>query len=219
MSPLPFAPPLQPDRDEALRMMAAELAKPDYANTQTWLDSAVGKLLEWLTHGPDGTAGLEGNTLGAIVAALVVLAAVAVFAIVGPLRRERRAPEGGAVFADDSRSAAEIRREAEALAARGDWTAASIQRFRALVRALGERVVIEESPGLTAAEAMGRAGLRLPTLAAGLRRAGNNFDWLAYGGRAGSAAGYRELAELDELAGKTTPAPLSAPEFEGQEVG
>ena len=85
------------------------------------------------------------------------------------------------VDADDDRTAAQLRADADAAAARGDWRSAVIDRFRAVVRSLEERVVLDVRPGRTADEAAAVAGLRFPAEADALRRGARLFDDVCYG--------------------------------------
>nr|WP_277344788.1 DUF4129 domain-containing protein [Cellulomonas sp. IC4_254] len=128
------------------------------------------------------------------------------FLVTGPVRRSRRvAGARGVLDVDDRRTAAEIRAAADAAAARGDWAAAVADRFRALVRSLEERAVLEEQPGRTAHEAVEAAGLRLPVHAVDLRAAGRLFDDVVYGERTPRAEDDAALRELDARVTATRP--------------
>ena len=100
---------------------------------------------------------------------------------VGPLRTAATADRWCSSGA--ARSAAEHRADAERAAAAGDWEEAVRQRFRALVRALEERDVLDERPGRTADEAAAEAARSMPASAAELAWAARQFDDVAYGGR------------------------------------
>src|SRR5699024_1466294 len=85
------------------------------------------------------------------------------------------------VFGDDVRSAAELRASADSLAGQGLWSQAVHDRFRAVLRSLEDRTLLDDRPGRTAHEASELAGLRLPTCAQDLHRAGRLFDDVCYG--------------------------------------
>ncbi|MDR1808732.1 MAG: DUF4129 domain-containing protein [Propionibacteriaceae bacterium] len=199
-----MSPPLEPSADEARRELARELIKPEYLDPGSWLVRLRDRILEWLA----GVDAAGFNLSGAEIAVIALVGAAAVGLVVarvaGPLRRERRAA-GGGFLAGEERSAAELRADAERLAAAGDWTAATLQRFRALVRGLSERVIVREVPGLTAREAALQAEARLPAFAAGLAEAADLFDALAYGGRDGTRAGYDALVTLDQSVAAARP--------------
>lgn len=196
--------PVVPDAEQARRWLEQELADPVYHQQPSLLQ----RFLDWLGRLFEGADGLPiGNvgTLLAILAGLAVLVTVA-FLVTGPVRRSRRvAGARGVLDVDDRRTAAEIRAAADAAAARGDWAAAVADRFRALVRSLEERAVLEEQPGRTAHEAVEAAGLRLPAHAVDLRAAGRLFDDVVYGERTPRAEDDAALRELDARVTATRP--------------
>lgn len=196
--------PVVPDAEQARRWLEQELADPVYHQQPSLLQ----RFLDWLGRLFEGADGLPiGNvgTLLAILAGLAVLVTVA-FLVTGPVRRSRRVVGArGVLDADDRRTAAEIRAAADAAAARGDWAAAVADRFRALVRSLEERAVLEEQPGRTAHEAVEAAGLRLPAHAVDLRAAGRLFDDVVYGERTPRAEDDAALRELDARVTATRP--------------
>jgi hypothetical protein len=203
--------PLSPDADQARRLLADELAKPEYLDPGNWLRDELQRLLEWITRGPDTHSALSDPQLVAIVLGVVALVAVVGWAVMGPVRAERRR-RAVPVLSEEDRTAAELRVDAERLAALGDWGPATLQLYRALVRGLGERGVISESPGMTAHEAAGRAAERLPGLADGLEAGAAVFDGLAYGDRPGSRQQYDTIASLLDAAAAARPgrAPVAA---------
>jgi hypothetical protein len=206
-----MSPPLTPDADEARRQLAEELSKPIYTDVQNWLSDQFHKLLDWLAGDRQATGTLSSGQLAAVGLGIAVIAAVAIWAVMGPLRTERRR-RTAAVLADEERTAAQLRADAAALAASDAWGEATVQLFRALVRSLGERAVIEETPGMTAHEAAGRAGVRLPGLAERLARGADVFDALAYGRRPGSRGQYESMRALDdEVAAARPAAPAGEP--------
>ena len=79
------------------------------------------------------------------------------------------------------RTAAQLRAAADAAAARGDHSAAVLERFRAMVRSLADRAVLTDRPGLTAHEAVAEAAARFPRHEPDLARAGHLFDAVRYG--------------------------------------
>lgn len=202
-----MSPPLTPDADEARRQLADELSKPVYADVQNWLVDQFNKLIDWLTGGTSSSGSLSSGQLALIVVVAVALAAVAIWTFMGPLRAERR-HRGHAMLAEETRTSAELRADAAALAASDDWGAATMQLFRALIRSLGERAVIDEFPGMTAHEAAGRAAPRLPEFADPLHRAADVFDALAYGRRPGSPQQYHDLRALDAAVAHARPTGL-----------
>ena len=199
--------PVVPDAPTARRWATEELANPAYHHGQ----SLLGRFLGWLGSLFDGLTVPSGMpnlaVAGLLVLAFIAIAGVA-FWIAGPVRLSRRAAKSAIVFGDDTRSAAELRAAADASAAAGDWPAAVLDRFRAIVRALEERTLLEEWPGRTAHEAAESAAVRLPSRTADLRRAGGIFDLVCYGKTPADAATDAWLRELDTALAATRPTPV-----------
>ena len=78
--------------------------------------------------------------------------------------------------------------------------------FRALVRGLEERALLDPRPGRTADEAATEAGRLLPGHASELRAAAQVFDGVRYGGQAATGAGYARITRLDTDVERTKPA-------------
>src|SRR5690606_17249434 len=124
------------------------------------------------------------DPLGLATAAVVLTLVVVVVALLvaGPVRRARLARRDPvAVLGDDVRSAAELRAAADSLAAQQRWSEAVLERFRAITRSLEDRTILDDRPGLTAHEAAGQAGARLPSCAGDLAAAARLFDAVCYG--------------------------------------
>ena len=199
--------PVVPDAPTARRWATDELAKSVYHHSKSLLDRFLGWLGS-LFNGAAAPFGLPPVAVATIVVLVVLAIAAVAFWIAGPVRLARRAATSAVVFGDDTRSAAELRAVADASAARGDWSAAVLDRFRAIVRALEERTLLEEWPGRTAHEAAESAAARLPGRTADLRRAGGIFDRVCYGKTAADQATDAWLRELDGALAATRPANL-----------
>ncbi|KAA9155051.1 DUF4129 domain-containing protein [Amycolatopsis acidicola] len=191
-------------------MAAEELAKPEYrAAEPSWFQRA----LSWLAHRVgelfSAISGVvPGGTLGLLVLlAVVVLVIVVVRLRVGKVARTVRGSRE--VFEARPRAAAEYRRAAEEAFAAGDIVAAVRERFRALVRGLEERGVLDTRSGRTADEAARDAGARLPAAREELVVAANLFDAVHYGGRPATAEDYARLAALDERVRRERPGVLA----------
>jgi hypothetical protein len=191
--------PVDIGRDQAAAAAQAELAKPAYQAARPslveqvthWLDDLVARVVRAVAAvGPGGIVGLLA------LAAVVVLIVVLVRWRVGPLRRSDAADRS--VFVGQVRSAAAYRADADRAAASGDWDQAVRQRFRALVRGLEERDLLDMRPGRTADEAAAEAARLLPAVAQGLMSAARIFDDVAYGSVHADAAADRTLRDVDE---------------------
>jgi hypothetical protein len=144
------------------------------------------------------------------LAALLVIAVAAVLAWIGPVRRSRsRAMDP--LLSSGQLSARDHRQQAERMAAAGDYATAIIESVRAIAVELEERGVLEPRVGRTADEFAAVAGQPLPGHATGLREAARLFDDVRYGERAGTAAGYQRVRELDVAIRAARPDVSAAP--------
>lgn len=201
--------PVQPDADEARRWLERELAQPVYDDSPSLLE----RLLEWIGSLFGDVPALDLDTRLVALVVVLVLALVAGVAlwVAGPVRRTRSGSRGaGTVLGrDDTRTAAQLRSAADDAAAREDWHEAVAERFRAVVRSLEERTVLDERPGRTAHEAVEAAAARLPASGAALRDAGRLFDDVVYGDQPAGRADDARLREVD--AAVAAERPLTAP--------
>lgn len=202
--------PLLPDPDQAREWAEQELSDPVYqAAEPTVVDriaQAVARFVRDLFTVPDtgGWGPWAFVVLGVIVVAVVVVALL----IWGrPRLTPRAAPAVHALFDDDdARSANELRADAAAAAARGDWDEAIVLRFRAFARGLAERGIVDPPPGATVRAFARAASAALPPLADALDTAAETFDDVRYLRRPGTAESYRVVADLDDAAVRARPA-------------
>jgi hypothetical protein len=200
--------PLVPSREQARDWAVRELSDPAYARAQPGLlQRAVRWLLDRLAELQLPTGAVPDARTG-LVLLLVVLALVlaVVLTRTGRLRGSGRVRQGAAVFAGSTLTAARHRELADAAAARADWADAVRERFRAVVRALEERTVLDERPGRTADEAAAEAAHALPDLASALGDAAGLFDEVVYGGRPAQAEHDARLRTLDSAVAAARPA-------------
>ncbi|WP_454859772.1 DUF4129 domain-containing protein [Promicromonospora soli] len=190
--------PVVPDRDTAREWLSSELQKPEYAERESLLTRLINWVADWLDGIEWPDASMSGPQLGLAVAVIAVVVLVIAWLVAGPVRLGReRAGSAEVLDADDVRTAAKMRAAADAAAAAGDWRTAAVERFRAVVRSLEERVIIEPRPGRTAQEAAADAGERLVAQAAGLRSGADLFDGVEYGDRVATAQDDAALRALD----------------------
>ena len=172
--------PATPGAQEAREAAEAELAKPVYHPVSDLLD----KLWQWLIEHLDPTTAIPGipPLLSGLIVLLVLVTCVVLLVVLlrrfRPVGRSRRA--SGRLF-DDERDARALARAADAAAERGDWDTAVVERFRAIIRSLDERGLIEDYPGMTAHEAAALASSALGALGGELTRAAVLFDAVRYG--------------------------------------
>ena len=184
MSPLPALiaaadAPATPGAQEAREAAEAELAKPAYHP----VPNLLGRLWRWLVEHLDPTTAIPGipPLLSGLIVLLVLVTCVVLLVVLlrrfRPVGRSRRA----ARLFDDERDARALARAADAAAERGDRDAAVVERFRAIIRSLDERGLIEDYPGMTAHEAAALASSALGALGGELTRAAVLFDAVHYG--------------------------------------
>ncbi|WP_116947310.1 DUF4129 domain-containing protein [Jiangella endophytica] len=200
--------PVDLGRDEARDLARQELSQPSYerdtpvfARVLRWIADQVDRVL-------DAATGTLSSRLGlAIIAAVAVGFAAFVILRAGPLAR-RVAGRPGAVLPGRPRSATEYRAAADDAAARGDWTTAVVERFRAVVAGLEERGVLDPRAGRTADEAAREATAVLGDLerpAGGMQTGARLFDGVRYGGVAATEDDDRLLRDLDRAVALARP--------------
>lgn len=193
-------------RDGARQAAERELIKPEYHHVKPLFL----RLVEWIWSHLNqlfgaAAAATPGGGFGLIgIFALLVGAGLLLYFRVGRVSGSAR--RGEAVF-DGSRlrTAAEHRAAAVAAAEQGEWDVAVRERFRALVRALEERSLLEPRVGRTADEAAAEAAVALPSAADLLAAAAGQFDEIVYGGRAASEPAYRLVADADDTVRDAKP--------------
>lgn len=209
---LPFDIPVDPDRPEARRLLAEELAKQEYqAAKPTWWDQLLGQFTDWINSLEFG--GSEGPPAFGMLVLLIVIAVLLLiaFLIFGLPRLNRRSTVTGSLFGDDdARTAAQIRAAGEAAAARGDYTLAIAEMYRSIARGLAERTVLTTSPGTTAHDFARRAGVAFPTQAAELASSAIAFDDVRYLGGEGTREQYEMVEKLERKLRSAKPSALEA---------
>ncbi|MET3174542.1 UNVERIFIED_ORG: hypothetical protein ABIB52_002393 [Arthrobacter sp. UYCu721] len=209
-------PPVLPGRDDARRWAEEELAKPEYRDAApSWLDSVWADILDWLRSldggsGPDSTVAAPwiGVAIAVLIGAAVILARP---------RLNAKATRAGDVFdADATVSAATYRGRAAAEAAAGDWSAAVVDYFRALVRTAEDRAVLDARPGRTADEVAHELATPFPSEAGRLTETARTFDGIRYGNESAGQANYAAVRELDIALQSLTPASAALPAERGE---
>ena len=193
--------PARPSRSAAQHAARVELSKIGYHREDkplllrlwTWvLDRLASLIDDAASHVPGGPWGLVA----------LVLAALAVLAVVwwrtGAPGLAHRRHDRVAVVGEAGTDAAGHRRLAAQALRRGDLATAVTERFRAVVRELEERGVVEAAIGRTATEVVAAAAPALPALAGPLTAAAACFDRTVYGHLSPTKADVDLLTRLDE---------------------
>ncbi|GAA2749524.1 DUF4129 domain-containing protein [Amnibacterium kyonggiense] len=205
----PAAVPVQPDAGTARNWLLDELAKPSYAAAQpSPFDRAVQAFLQWFSSLFDPKHS-DTPPIALVIALLVVLAVVVVALLLfGLPRRNRRSAAGTLFGADDRRSAAEMRRAADAAMAAGDWSLAVLERFRALARGLDERTLVAVFPGTTATGFAVAAARAFPAELGELQDAAELFDGVRYADEAATREDALSVVALDDRLAAARPQAL-----------
>ncbi|MET8796254.1 DUF4129 domain-containing protein [Nocardia sp. NPDC004568] len=104
---------------------------------------------------------------------------------------------------------------AEHAAAHGDFDTAFRERFRALLRGLEQRGLLEVRRSRTARETSHEAAARLPAGVSGeLPSAARSFDEVVYGGRRAEEEEYRRLTLADRFSATAPPPPAEPTDIE-----
>jgi Domain of unknown function (DUF4129) len=206
------ATPLVPDADEARQWLTDELSKPEYQAAQpTAFDLAMQAIRDWFAELLAGATGVPGPVFTLIVVVVVAALVVVAFLVFG-LPRLRRARSTTVPLFDDGdlRDLAALRRAAVAAAAAADWPLAIEERFRAIVRGLVDRDLVQVHPGTTARGFADVATRRFPDDAAEFHSAAAAFEAVRYLGRPGDAADYERATALESRLAQTRPAETDA---------
>ncbi|MBE1471720.1 DUF4129 domain-containing protein [Kibdelosporangium phytohabitans] len=189
--------PVDIGRDAARDAAVRELSDPAYRDAEP---STFAKVLRWVLNLLDELlSGISGIMPGGIVGLMILVALIIVVVVAVRLRvgKLARSAASASVFAGRELTAADHRRAALAAEAQGDLAEAVRERFRAIVRGLEERGVLDERSGRTVDEVARAAGARLPQHADELRAAARLFDDVWYGGHDATVDEYRRLTDLD----------------------
>lgn len=200
---------LIPDGDEARRWAEEELSHARYADAKpTWFDLAardIGRFIADL-FSSDNSAGVGPSAL-IVVCIIIVAALVTALIIWGRPRRSRALGRsvGSLLGAEDDRTAAQLRADAERSARAGDWDEATVLRFRALARGLLERDLIDPAPGATAQSIARELSRVFPAEATAAQASAASFDDVRYLRHPASGESYAALAATDDRLAAARP--------------
>ncbi len=196
--------PATPGAQEAREAAVEELSKPAYHPRPSLLD----QVWQWLSAHLRLSQVIPGAPGWLSVLIVVVALAVLLGLLVLLLRRVTlagRSRRRGASLFDDDRDSAALTQAADQAARSGDWATAVVERFRAIIRSLDERGLIDDYPGMTAHEAAEVSATALGTLGGELRQAANLFDSVRYGEVVSTAAQDEWMRRLAQAITQTRP--------------
>jgi hypothetical protein len=200
---LPLDIPVRIGGSEARSRAAHELAKAKYGGLPDWVESflnrlqaLIERLVQLLARVLVPTNG-GGLNPGLVVFAILLLLALAFVVWRVGLPRWRRRNRDALMDLDPAARAVDYRTSAERFAEDGDWRNAVRDRFRALVRELEVRTILDVRPARTAWEAATSAGRILPGSRAALEMGADVFSAIAYGDRPADEELYRQMVSID----------------------
>ena len=200
-----FDVPVDPDADTAREWARAELSKHEYqtGTTTNWLERFFQWVQNLLSNTGNGIGGAWGGwgTLAAVILAAAVVALV-VWLVVGPLRRSRGRRAEDDDLGDPTLTSKDLLAAARAAADSGDWNTAVVEAYRALIRSLTEREVIDGRPGMTAFEAALAASDAIPAIAREVTTDADVFDSVRYGHLTATRVHFDHVLATREAAGK-----------------
>lgn len=196
------APPLDPSGDEARSWLRRELLHPEYHQQNvveqviTWLQRQVDRGVEAASKAP------PLSTFAAMLVFLLLVGGLA-WLLSRARRTARQAATAGPVLTDETVTADQLRRRADAALAEGRHAAALVDGFRALAVRQVERGRLDDLPGATAHEVADALATAYPEQRQRVGGSAALFDQVLYGDRPATreqATGV--LALDDELAAR-----------------
>lgn len=194
-------PPVAPDADDARRWAEQELSGTEYQVAEPTpfdrLARTIGDAIGSIFSG-DVPAGFGPWLAVGAIAIVVVLLVVAILIWGRPRRLVRSSAPAPLFGVAETRSADELRRDAEAAATAGRYDDALVLRVRALARSLLERTIVDLEPGATVQRFATTAATAFPDAAAELTAVARSFDDVRYLRRPGTPEAYARVRDLDE---------------------
>ena len=200
--------PATPDADEARQAANKELSRPIYRNSPDLWD----RFWEWIKEHFNTGSMVPGVPSWVSTAIVIVVGAVVIALLILLLTRissERRVTTPSLSVLIDDRDADALTRAADEAAERADFATAVVERFRAIIRSLDERGIIDEYPGMTALEAatLTHQALGDHQVVPPLYGAAHLFDAVLYGHVVSTQSQDEQMRVLaDQVARTTLPA-------------
>ena len=194
-----------PGADQARRAAVKELSRPVYRQeADLW-----NRIWQWLKDHLSTSSMVPGVPSWVSTAVVVIVGAVIVSLLILLISRissaRRVATQSLSVFTDD-RDAAALTRAADEAAEQADFATAVVERFRAVIRSLDERGIIDEYPGMTALEAavLAHRALGEHRLTGPLYEAAHLFDAVLYGRVVSTRSQDQQIRDLAEQMAEVT---------------
>jgi hypothetical protein len=190
-------PPLDPSSREARSLLRRELLHPEY-HDQDVVEQVIGWLSREIDKGLTAASGAPPLTTFAAMLVFVLLVAGLAWLLSRARRTARGSGEPGAVLADESVTAADLRARADAALAEGRHEAALVDAFRALTVRQVERGRLDDAPGATAHEVAGALATSYPHQRPRVDDSAVLFDQVLYGDRPATREQATGVLALDD---------------------
>lgn len=204
---------LDPDRDEARRLLEEELASGGYRVRESVVERILDRLAELLPS-PGLTGTLPGWASWAVLAGVLVAVLAVLTRAARDRRRQaalgRRTPDA-AVLPDRPLTATAYRERAARALAAGEPDTALLDAYRAVAAEVDGRGWLPDRPGRTAHELAAELGARVPDLAGDLAAAADRFDAVRYGDAHVTADQARAVLDLGPRLDRSDVRPGPAP--------
>ncbi|EXF26022.1 hypothetical protein BG28_06455 [Nesterenkonia sp. AN1] len=189
---------MQPEPDEARRLLEQELSDPRYQRDATGpLREAADRFFAWLDQ-LSLNLGPLNLPLGPVLLLVLLLVAVILCIVLVRPRLQRGADAGELLTSPAGVTAEQLRRRAKSHAQAGRFDEACRELFRAVIRAAEERQELAEQVGRTATEAGTALARAHPGQARQAMHAAELFNYSRYGGGSLNQAAYDTLLALAE---------------------
>ncbi|MCH8559826.1 MULTISPECIES: DUF4129 domain-containing protein [unclassified Nesterenkonia] len=202
---------MQPEPDEARRLLEQELSDPRYQRDATGpLREAADRFFGWLDQ-LSLNLGPLNLPLGPVLLLVLLLAAVVLCIVLVRPRLQRGTDSAELLTSPAGVTAEQLRRRAESHAQAGRFDEACRELFRAVIRAAEECQELTEQAGRTATEAGAALARAHPVQAQQAIHAAELFNYSRYGGGALQRTDYDSLLTLQERL-RSSPAETQQPE-------
>lgn len=197
----PFEIPIDIDGETARNLAQTELSKGKYhpvpswvSDVYRWLEDSLSDLIRRLENG-EGNGASQGVTL--LIVLLLIGALVLLIWRVGIPRLSSRHRSDAKVSLDERLSPSDYRQRASEAANAGDFSAALLELFRAMVRDLEVHTIIRPRASRTALETARIISTVMPEASADVLQVAGWFNDVAYGRQPATPDQYGLAQKLD----------------------
>lgn len=203
------APPLTPDAAEARKWAQEELAKTVYSQESGLLQRFFSWLEEQLAQVFSTSGNANSSLFGSLLMLSLFVLAVILIALYFKGRFRSSINSKSTVLGHGDQASVDLFALANQSFNASDFNQGVLYLYRAIIKALAERNLLQEHPGLTAAEAGSLGGRCFPNQAQLFTQAAQLFDDTAYGRLQCTAADYQQLLAFSQTLRTAKPVGLT----------